>query len=152
MSKRGTLQRLDVMGELSSLPPELLTIVFKFLPFHDLKNGLLVCRLTHTYMTCMTICLYKKVLEGSGRTAMSLVNSETEVLGGQRGRGAPGPHDARGWTPRDARGWTHWRNRRPAEGSQHGKTGDFGAAHSGLFLNCSRCFPAGVHPLPPDHP
>ena len=93
---------------------------------------------------------YTQVLEGSGRTSMSLVSTETEVLGGQRGRGAP--HDARGWTPRDARRWTHWRNRRPAEGSQHGKTGDFGAANSGLFLNCSRCFPAGVHPLPPDHP
>ena len=46
MSKRGTLQ-IQIKRTMSSLPPELLNIVFKFLPFHDLKNVLLVCRLAH---------------------------------------------------------------------------------------------------------
>ena len=32
----------------SKLPPELLTIAFQFLPFPDLKNALLVCRLAYS--------------------------------------------------------------------------------------------------------
>ena len=74
---------------LSRLPPELLTIAFQFLPFEDLKNALLVCRLAYSITRVCTegISLefvhFPKVLEGGGRAALSVVFSQAEVPGGR---------------------------------------------------------------------
>ena len=44
-NERGeTIAKLPIANINEKLPPELLTAIFQFLPYADLKNALLVCR------------------------------------------------------------------------------------------------------------
>ena len=75
------------------LPNELLTFIFQFLPFGDLKNVLMVCRLARaSKIFSRTIFFLKtrrqfftlsnsKALEGGRGAALLVVNTQTEVDG-----------------------------------------------------------------------
>ena len=59
------------------IPNELLTIIFQFLPFGDLKNALLVCRLAKLkkkILSCFQILFkFLKAVEGGWEAAMPVV-------------------------------------------------------------------------------
>ena len=75
------------------LPNELLTFIFQFLPFNDLKNALMICRLARASKilpeqilknqeTIFHFCFNLKALEGRGGAALPVVFTQTEVEGG----------------------------------------------------------------------
>ena len=74
------------------LPNELLTFIFQFLPFGDLKNVLMVCRLARASKilpeqflknqeTIFHFCFNLKALEGGRGASLLVVNTQTEVDG-----------------------------------------------------------------------